>query len=143
MLFADDSYLFCKANSSEAMQVINLLGIYERASGQQVNRKKSSIFYSSNVLNYNRESLCHTLQMPEANEHSTYLGMPNIIGRNKTALLGYLKDKVHTRIRNWDARNISRAGKEILVKQVAQTLPSYAMSVFLLPWISREVLRKP
>lgn len=37
------------------------------------------------------------------------------------------------KIRSWEGKLISRAGKEILVKQVAQSLPSYAMSVFLLP----------
>lgn len=44
MLFADDSYLFCKADSSEAMKMVELLSVYERASGQQVNKDKSSIF---------------------------------------------------------------------------------------------------
>ncbi|XP_017250538.1 uncharacterized protein LOC108221151 [Daucus carota subsp. sativus] len=133
MFFADDSNLFCKADSSEAMKLLNLLGTYEKASGQQVNKAKSSIFYSSNVLSSNRELICHTLQMTEANDNSTYLGLPNIIRRNKSGLLGYLKDKVNMRIHSWDAKFISRAGKEILVKQVAQTLPSYAMDVFLLP----------
>ncbi|XP_074351958.1 uncharacterized protein LOC141691114 [Apium graveolens] len=105
MLFADDSYLFCKADSEEASTVLELLETYEKASGQQ---------------------------MTEANEHSTYLGLPNVIGRNKSAFLGHLKDKVNMKIRSWEGNYISRSGKEILVKHVAQTLPSYAMSVFLL-----------
>lgn len=71
--------------------------------------------------------------MRETNEHSTYLGLPNVIGRNKSALLGYLNDRVNTKIRSWDGNYILRSGKEILVKQVAQTLPAYTMNVFLLP----------
>ncbi|XP_074347588.1 uncharacterized protein LOC141686452 [Apium graveolens] len=133
MLFADDSYLFCKADPEEAMRVRELLEIYEKASGQQVNKGKSSIFYSSNVLHYNRQPICGTLQMIEANEHSTYFGLPNIIGRNKSAILGYLKNKVNMMIHSWDGYFVSRAGKEILVNQVAQALPVYAMNVFLLP----------
>lgn len=70
--------------------------------------------------------------MPEANEHSTYLGLPNVTSRNKSTLLGYLKDRVNSKIRTWEENYISRSGKEILVKHVAQTLPSNAMSVFLL-----------
>ncbi|KAL8101311.1 hypothetical protein AgCh_033262 [Apium graveolens] len=93
MLFADDSYLFCKANSTEAQRILEILELYEKASGQQVNRNKSSIFYNSNVLQYNKDSIAQWLQMAEANDHSTYLGLPNIIGRNKSALLGFLKDK--------------------------------------------------
>lgn len=33
MFFADDSYLFCKANESEALRMMELLQIYEEASG--------------------------------------------------------------------------------------------------------------
>lgn len=133
MFFADDSYLFCKADPSETLKMKRLLETYDKASGQQVNRNKSSIFYSSNVMDYNKHPISHILQMGEANAHSTYLGLSNVIGRNKSAMLGYLKNKVNTRICSWNAKHVSRAGKEILVKQVAQTLPSYAMSVFLLP----------
>lgn len=35
MLFADDSYLFCKVDSSEAGNVVELLRTYEKASGEQ------------------------------------------------------------------------------------------------------------
>lgn len=76
--------------------MLELLEMYEKASGQQVNKEKSSIFFSTNVIQYNRQSIYQLLLMTEANEHSTYLGLPNIIGRNKSALLGYLKDKVNT-----------------------------------------------
>lgn len=33
MLFADDSYLYCKANTEEAGRVMDLLRLFERASG--------------------------------------------------------------------------------------------------------------
>ncbi|XP_030478020.1 uncharacterized mitochondrial protein AtMg00310-like [Cannabis sativa] len=54
------------------------------------------------------------------------------MGRNKTAILGFLKDKLQKRIQGWGGRLLSRAGKEVLLKTVAQAIPSYAMSVFLL-----------
>lgn len=47
-------------------------------------------------------------------------------------MLGYLKNKVQNRVRNWDGRYIGKSGKKILIKSVAQTLRSYAMSFFLL-----------
>ncbi|XP_060972488.1 uncharacterized protein LOC115720321 [Cannabis sativa] len=71
--------------------------------------------------------------MNEALEGSLYLGLPNIIGRNKKAMLGFIKNKVIARINSWDGKFLSRAGKEILLKTVIQSLPTYAMSVFLLP----------
>lgn len=71
--------------------------------------------------------------MIEANDHSMYLGLPNIMGRNKNVVLGFLKEKIHKRVTRWDGKIISKAGKEILLKTVIQALPTYAMNVFLLP----------
>lgn len=110
---------------------MELLGNYEKASGQKVNKENSSVFFSSNVIQYNRENICQALQMLEADGHCQYLGLPNIMGRIKSAIMSYLKDKVYSRIRSWHDKHVSRSGKEILVKSVVQYLPTYAMSVFL------------
>lgn len=80
--------------------------------------------------------------MVEADEKSKYLGLPSILGRKKTALLGYLKEKVMKRIQSWDSRWLSKGGKEVLIKNVAQTLPTFAISVFLLPMeITKDIER--
>uniref|UniRef100_A0A803NGT2 Reverse transcriptase domain-containing protein n=1 Tax=Cannabis sativa TaxID=3483 RepID=A0A803NGT2_CANSA len=133
MLFADDSYVYCRANENEASNVIQLLSIFENASGQTVNFDKSSLFFSSNTLPTVRSLICNVMGIKEANESSSYLGLPCLVGRNKNAILGFLKNKVQKRINQWESRFLSKAGKEILLKTVAQAFPSYAMSVFLLP----------
>uniref|UniRef100_A0A803QIF3 Reverse transcriptase zinc-binding domain-containing protein n=1 Tax=Cannabis sativa TaxID=3483 RepID=A0A803QIF3_CANSA len=68
-----------------------------------------------------------------AGEGSLYLGLPSTLSRNKSAVLGYLKERVRKKVEGWEMKFLSRAGKEVLIKTVAQSLPSYAMSVFLLP----------
>lgn len=73
------------------------------------------------------------MRFHEANENSKYLGLPSIIGRKKTAIMGYLKERLQERIQGWDKKLLSKGGKKILIKAVAQTLPNYAMNVFLLP----------
>ena len=113
--------------------MVELLGVYEKASGQRINISKSSVFFSSNVIHYNRELICQALQMGEADEHNKYLGLPNILGRKKSVLMGYLKEKVKSRIKSWDGKLIAKSGKETLIKSVAQALPTYSMNVFLLP----------
>lgn len=110
-----------------------MLKSYEIASGQQINFEKSSAFFSKNAAATLRNDLCYQLRLKEANDKSMYLGLPNIVGRNKSALFGYLKEKMQDRIEGWDKKTLSKGGKEILLKTVAQTLPNYAMSVFLLP----------
>ncbi|KAM6570416.1 hypothetical protein CsatB_018401 [Cannabis sativa] len=49
MLFADDSYIYCRATEEEAQNVLRLLNLFEAASGQRVNYAKSSIFFSANT----------------------------------------------------------------------------------------------
>lgn len=119
MLFMDDSYVYCKARKEEAIKVLELLHIYEKESGQKVNLEKSSVFFSTNVISYNRSMICHELHMIEASEQSKYLRLPNILGRNKSAILEFLKDKVSARVRSWDGKTISRSGKEVLIKSFA------------------------
>lgn len=88
--------------SNDATKILELLQKFECAWGQQVNSVKSSIFFSSNALIYNMEDVCNILQMSEADDHISYLGLANILGRNKSVILGFLKEKVRKRIENWD-----------------------------------------
>ncbi|XP_060974078.1 uncharacterized protein LOC115695073 [Cannabis sativa] len=132
MLFADDSYVYCKANVSEATHVMHLLQIYEQASGQQVNYSKSSVFFSKNCSVDTRSSVCQLMAMVEVGDDSFYLGLPCILGQNKKAILGFLQEKMKKKIFTWESRFLSKASKEVLLKSVAQELPCYAMSVFLL-----------
>lgn len=77
--------------------------------------------------------MCHELQIQQADKSTKYLGLPNTLGRNKSVVLGHLKEKMKASIRNWNEKNISKPSKEILIKKVAKALPTFAMNVFLLP----------
>ena len=58
---------------------------------------------------------------------------PPIIGRNRKKTFDFIKDRVWHRMHNCSNKKLSRAGKEVLIKIVAQALPIYVMNVFLLP----------
>lgn len=49
LLFADDSFLFCRLELEEVMEVKTILQKYELHSGQAINLQKSGIYFSSNV----------------------------------------------------------------------------------------------
>lgn len=59
-----------------------------------------------------------------------YLGLPLHIGISKSKVFSYLKDGVWKRIQGWKERFLSWAGKEILIKAIAQVIPTFAMGCF-------------
>lgn len=70
------------------------------------------------------------------------MGLPSLVGRSKKRVFGFLKERVCKRIDGWKSRPISRAGKLVLIKNVAQSLPSYCMTCFLLPrTLTQEIER--
>ncbi|XP_060964900.1 uncharacterized protein LOC133033861 [Cannabis sativa] len=94
--------------------------------------------HGTNTLDAMKDRINTILGMTTATEGSLYLGLPSSMGRNKSAALAFLKNKVKNRLLGYGTKFLSRAGKEILIKTVAQALSSYAMSVFLIP---QEVTR--
>lgn len=133
LLFADDSYFYFKAVSSEAHRFKNIMDYYSAASGQEMNLNKSSVIFSPNVKEELREELGRILGVRISGAAGNYLGLPEMIGRNKTDMLGFIKQRMINRIHGWGHRFLSRGGREILLKSVIQAIPSYTMGVFLLP----------
>lgn len=117
MFFADDNYFYCQANTNDSLKVSTMLQTYEKASGQKLNASKSSAFFSCNTRQEVRDEICNLLNFQEADESTTYLGLPNIIGRNKNVVLGYLKNRMQTRIEGYEKKLLSKGGKEILLKK--------------------------
>ncbi|XP_013617193.1 PREDICTED: uncharacterized mitochondrial protein AtMg00310-like [Brassica oleracea var. oleracea] len=62
-----------------------------------------------------------------------YLGFPEFIGGSKMKVFSYVQDRFNGRINNWSSRLLSKGGKEVQIKAVAQAVPTYVMSCYLLP----------
>ena len=52
------------------------------------------------------------------------------MGKSKRKAFNHIKDQVGRKISRWKGRLLSHAGKEILIKAVAQATPTYTMSCF-------------
>ncbi|XP_042950188.1 uncharacterized protein LOC122282297 [Carya illinoinensis] len=133
LFFADDSLLFCQANKKELYKVISILVLYEKASGQMLNKEKSSIFFSKNTRKEAQHQILMMAGVKSKGSFEKYLGLPAIVGRTKVAAFHSLIDRTWARIASWKTKYLSAAGKETLLKAVLQAIPTYSMGIFLLP----------
>ncbi|GAU35387.1 hypothetical protein TSUD_160380 [Trifolium subterraneum] len=133
LLFADDCFLFCRSTLEETNHLMSILKTYEDASGQEINMAKSEVFFSRNINMAAQEDLSRIMGVRHVLGTGTYLGLPSMIGRKKKETFAYVKDRIWKRINSWRGRALSRAGKEVMIKSVLQAIPSYVMSIYLLP----------
>jgi hypothetical protein len=73
------------------------------------------------------------LQVPNTVAGEKYLGLPTPDGRMTDVKFKSMKQKLVNKCSNWAEKHMSMAGKEVLIKSVAQAIPTYTMEVFMLP----------
>jgi hypothetical protein len=66
LFFTDGSLLFCRANIFQWVQLTKVLRIYKEASGQRLNKNKTSIFFSRNTSMKDREDVIAFSQLSAA-----------------------------------------------------------------------------
>jgi hypothetical protein len=105
----------------------------EEAFRQEINLTKSEVFFSRNLSIASKEDLSKIMGIRHVLGTGNYLiGLPSMIGRNKTDVFAYIKDRIWKQINSWKNRALSRAGKEVMIKSVLHAISSYVMSVYLL-----------
>jgi hypothetical protein len=70
---------------------------------------------------------------PHIPTRAKYLGLPLFFDRKKSASYIELKERIFAKVLGWKARLFSQAARTTLIKYVANAIPSYIMSIFLLP----------
>jgi hypothetical protein len=56
--------------------------------------------------------------------------LPVSVGRSKTNVFACLKERIWQHIQGWKEKLLLKAGKEIMIKAVAQAIPVFAMGCF-------------
>ena len=130
LLFADDSLLLFKIDDGSAENLQNGLSLYEDCSVQTINKDKSSIMFSRNTREEVKSNLMADLEICLEARNDRYLGLPVSMGRSKVQTFNYLKEWVWNKIQGQKGKLLSRARKDVLIKVVAQAIPSYTMSCF-------------
>ena len=86
LFFADDSLLFGKANSVEWRRLTKILDKYEEASGQKLNKEKTSLFFSHNTSGEKREEIsrlsCLQATQPHKNTRNIWVFLHLLAGQD-------------------------------------------------------------
>ncbi|WVZ57554.1 hypothetical protein U9M48_007926 [Paspalum notatum var. saurae] len=142
LLFADDSLLFVKADLGQVTRVQELLGRFQKGTGQLISVPKCSVLMREETDQNLTEVIRTKLGLERIDFEAKYLGLPTPEGRMKSQRFQPLRERLGKRISSWSEKFLSAAGKEVLIKAVAQAIPTYTMSVFQLSASFCEELTK-
>lgn len=115
LLFADDCFLFYRANLSEVKHLMDILHKYAQASGQEINMSKLEVFFTRNISGPTFNGLAHLIGVFHVLGTGKYLGLPSMIGRSKKNTFSFIKYRIWRRINSWRRRSLSKAGRKIMI----------------------------
>ena len=110
LLFADDSLIFCRAKINECEKLLEILATYEQALGQQINRDKTTLFFSKSTSPQIQESIQVALRVLVVKQYEKYLGLPSFIGRKKKESFDNIKQRVWKKLQGWEGKLLSQVG---------------------------------
>ena len=113
--------------------MLGLLTQYEAASGQAINRQKTTLFFSRNTSCEVQDDIQAMFGAQILTNYEKYLGLPMVGGRSKVRNFKELQERVSKRVMARKENNISKARREVLIKSVAQAIPTYSMCFFKIP----------
>ena len=71
-----------------------------------------------------REQIRLILEVEKVDFEPKYLGLPTLDGRQKRERFQPLRERFGKRISAWSEKLLSAAGKEVLIKSIAQAIPT-------------------
>jgi hypothetical protein len=125
--------IFTRAKVQDANAIFNCLSTYSKWSGQCINLSKSAVFFSKNCSVNAISEVNGILNLPLIPIMAKYLGIHLFLSHNKRDAFMDIKDRICSEITGWKAKLLSQAARTTLLKSVANAIPTYLMSLFLIP----------
>jgi hypothetical protein len=98
-----------------------------------LNTAKTTIYFSRNTPQETQQKILDVARIPSSQRYDTYLGLPVLVGKSRTKEFKSIIDRNWKRLQDWKLKLLLQAGQEILIKAVIQAIPTYCVSVFMLP----------
>lgn len=117
MLFIDDSLLFYQATVQECHQLLHTLAPNESASGQAINRQKTSLFLGKNTKSKVKEAIQAMLGARIMNDCEKYLGLPMVGVKPKANTFRESQEQISIRVLGWKENSFPRLVGKFLSKR--------------------------
>ena len=116
----------------KARAIKNMMEAFKRASGLEVNKDKSQIYYF-NTPPITRWNINRILEFSKGSLPTKYLGAPLLEGKATQRKWKELVDKMSSKLNNWMHRALNFSSRLTLVKAVLQAMSYYVLSVLSAP----------
>ncbi|XP_060185616.1 uncharacterized protein LOC132615077 [Lycium barbarum] len=133
LAYADDTIIFTSAHPESLKSIMRVLNQYEQASGQLINKEKSSYYMYSKVGNTLIQSFADNIGISRGQFPFIYLGCTIFHSRKKKVYYAELIKKIKGRLHSWKGKLLSFGGKVVLIKSVLQAMPLHLLSVLAPP----------
>lgn len=130
---ANDLLITFLARRKKAKVFHKCFELYCSWSGQDMNKEKSSIFFSKNTARAEKRHVTNLLGIKEMGHSSIYKGNSLIISRNRSKEFRLLKERMQKRLESWSGKLLSEVGISTFIKLVVQAISSYSMTNFKVP----------
>lgn len=80
-----------------------------------------------------KEEIQSLLGAQVMHDYERYLRLPMVGGKSKVSMFKDLQERIANRVMGWKEKHISKAGRKVLIKIVAQAISTYSTSLFKIP----------
>jgi hypothetical protein len=94
LFFADDNLLFCRVTQRDWGHLSQLLESHEKVSGQQLNKEKTSLFFSRNTSQEACDYIIWLSGVPSTQRYDKYVGLLALLGKSRMSEFRHIKDRV-------------------------------------------------
>ena len=131
LLFADDAILFCDDSRDQVLSIRLALSCFQAFTGLKVNVEKSEIVPVGEVGNI--DALANILRCRVGSLPMKYLGMPLGTPYKTASVWNPILERMEKKLSYWKRLYLSKGGRLTLLKSTLSSLPTYYLSLFVIP----------
>ncbi|RVX20225.1 Transposon TX1 uncharacterized 149 kDa protein [Vitis vinifera] len=131
LLFADDTLIFCDADADQLQYLSWTFMWFEAISGLKVNLNKTEAIPVGEDIPM--ETLAAVLGCKIGSLPTSYLGLPLGAPYKSIRVWDAVEERFRKRLSLWKRQYLSKGGRLTLLKSTLSSLPTYFLSLFVIP----------